>query len=40
VDVFLDMGRTAMNVFGNTLSVVVARRYGEDTVKQPVAGLT
>jgi len=29
VDVFLDMGRTAMNVFGNTLSVLVARRYGE-----------
>jgi DAACS family dicarboxylate/amino acid:cation (Na+ or H+) symporter len=32
VDVFLDMGRTAMNVFGNTLSVVVARRYGEGAV--------
>ncbi|HWW20646.1 MAG TPA: dicarboxylate/amino acid:cation symporter [Steroidobacteraceae bacterium] len=29
VDVFLDMGRTAINVFGNTLSVLVARRYGE-----------
>jgi DAACS family dicarboxylate/amino acid:cation (Na+ or H+) symporter len=35
VDVFLDMGRTAVNVFGNTLSVLVARRYGEGTVGQP-----
>jgi DAACS family dicarboxylate/amino acid:cation (Na+ or H+) symporter len=29
VDVFLDMGRTGFNVFGNTLSVLVVRRFGE-----------
>jgi len=29
VDVFLDMGRTAINVFGNTLSVLVAHRFGD-----------
>ena len=39
VDVFLDMGRTAMNVFGNTLSVLVARRLGEGPAQEPVAGL-
>jgi dicarboxylate/amino acid:cation (Na+ or H+) symporter, DAACS family len=39
VDVFLDMGRTAMNVFGNTLSVLVARRLGEGPTQEPVAGL-
>jgi DAACS family dicarboxylate/amino acid:cation (Na+ or H+) symporter len=29
VDVFLDMARTAFNVLGNTLSVLVVRRFGE-----------
>jgi DAACS family dicarboxylate/amino acid:cation (Na+ or H+) symporter len=29
VDVFLDMGRTGLNVFGNTLSVLIVRRFGE-----------
>lgn len=40
VDVFLDMGRTAMNVFGNTLSVLIARRLGEGPAQEPVARLT
>jgi len=29
VDVFLDMGRTGLNVFGNTLCVLIVKRYGE-----------
>jgi DAACS family dicarboxylate/amino acid:cation (Na+ or H+) symporter len=29
VDVFLDMGRTGLNVFGNTLSVLIVQRFGE-----------
>jgi DAACS family dicarboxylate/amino acid:cation (Na+ or H+) symporter len=29
VDVFLDMGRTGLNVFGNTLGVLIVRRFGE-----------
>jgi DAACS family dicarboxylate/amino acid:cation (Na+ or H+) symporter len=29
VDVFLDMGRTGLNVFGNTLCVLIVRRFGE-----------
>jgi DAACS family dicarboxylate/amino acid:cation (Na+ or H+) symporter len=40
VDVFLDMGRTAMNVFGNTLSVLVARRFTESTIEALVDAAT
>ncbi len=29
VDVFLDMGRTGLNVFGNTLCVLIVQRFGE-----------
>ena len=29
VDVFLDMGRTGLNVFGNTLCVLIVKRFGE-----------
>jgi DAACS family dicarboxylate/amino acid:cation (Na+ or H+) symporter len=29
VDVFLDMGRTGLNVFGNTVGVLIVRRFGE-----------
>jgi dicarboxylate/amino acid:cation (Na+ or H+) symporter, DAACS family len=35
VDVFLDMGRTGMNVLGNTLSVLVARRFTEVAIEAP-----
>jgi DAACS family dicarboxylate/amino acid:cation (Na+ or H+) symporter len=35
VDVFLDMGRTGMNVLGNTLSVLVARRFTEIPIETP-----
>jgi dicarboxylate/amino acid:cation (Na+ or H+) symporter, DAACS family len=35
VDVFLDMGRTGMNVLGNTLSVLVARRFTEVALEAP-----
>jgi len=35
IDVFLDMGRTGMNVFGNTLSVLVARRFSEPSIEMP-----
>jgi DAACS family dicarboxylate/amino acid:cation (Na+ or H+) symporter len=35
VDVFLDMGRTAMNVFGNSLAVLVARRFTESDIQAP-----
>jgi dicarboxylate/amino acid:cation (Na+ or H+) symporter, DAACS family len=35
VDVFLDMGRTGMNVLGNTLSVLVARRFTEVPIEVP-----
>jgi len=35
VDVFLDMGRTGMNVLGNTLSVLVARRFTEVPIEAP-----
>lgn len=36
IDVFLDMGRTGMNVFGNTLSVLVARKLTEAPTSEPV----
>jgi len=32
VDVFLDMGRTGMNVLGNTLAVLVARRFTDTSI--------
>lgn len=35
VDVFLDMGRAAMNAFGNTLSVLVARGFTESYIEAP-----
>lgn len=35
IDVFLDMGRTGLNVFGNTLSVLVARRFSEPGISTP-----
>jgi DAACS family dicarboxylate/amino acid:cation (Na+ or H+) symporter len=35
VDVFLDMGRTGMNVLGNTLAVLVARRFAEVPIETP-----
>jgi DAACS family dicarboxylate/amino acid:cation (Na+ or H+) symporter len=35
VDVFLDMGRTGMNVVGNTLAVLVARRFADVSIKTP-----
>ncbi|MDC7789460.1 dicarboxylate/amino acid:cation symporter [Rhodoplanes sp. TEM] len=42
VDAFLDMGRTAVNVFGNTVAVKLVQRYaaqagGEQAVGVPVA---
>ena len=40
VDVFLDMGRTGMNVFGNTLSVLVARRFTESGIETPAHEVT
>jgi DAACS family dicarboxylate/amino acid:cation (Na+ or H+) symporter len=40
VDVFLDMGRTAINVFGNTMSVLVARRFTESTIEAPAYAAT
>lgn len=36
VDVFLDMGRTGLNVFGNTLCVLIVRRFGERRESPPV----
>jgi DAACS family dicarboxylate/amino acid:cation (Na+ or H+) symporter len=37
VDVFLDMGRTGLNVFGNTLCVLIVRRFGERAGARAVA---
>jgi dicarboxylate/amino acid:cation (Na+ or H+) symporter, DAACS family len=28
VDAFMDMGRTAVNVFGNTTAVLLVRKFG------------
>jgi len=36
VVVFLDMGRTGLNVFGNTLCVLIVRRFGEPRVRAAV----
>jgi len=40
VDVFLDMGRTGMNVLGNTLAVLVARRFTDASIEAPAYGVT
>jgi DAACS family dicarboxylate/amino acid:cation (Na+ or H+) symporter len=40
VDVFLDMGRTGMNVLGNTLSVLVARRFTDLPIEAPAYAAT
>jgi DAACS family dicarboxylate/amino acid:cation (Na+ or H+) symporter len=41
VDVFMDMGRTAVNVLGNTVAVLLVRRFGgvkaDDVVTAPAA---
>lgn len=37
VDVFMDMGRTAVNVFGNTVAVLFVRRFSKDRA-DPAAG--
>jgi DAACS family dicarboxylate/amino acid:cation (Na+ or H+) symporter len=34
VDAFMDMGRTAVNVLGNTVAVMLVQRFGG--VKEPV----
>ena len=39
VDVFLDMGRTGLNVFGNTVGVLVVRRFGERRSSQAAASI-
>jgi DAACS family dicarboxylate/amino acid:cation (Na+ or H+) symporter len=36
VDVFLDMGRTGLNVFGNTLCVLIVRRFGDRRAPPPL----
>jgi dicarboxylate/amino acid:cation (Na+ or H+) symporter, DAACS family len=40
VDVFLDVGRAAMNAFDNTLSVLVARRFTESYIEAPADATT
>jgi DAACS family dicarboxylate/amino acid:cation (Na+ or H+) symporter len=40
VDVFLDMGRTGMNVLGNTLAVLVARRFTDASIEALAYGVT
>lgn len=40
VVIFLDMGRAAMNAFGNTLSVLVARRFTESYIEAPADAAT
>jgi DAACS family dicarboxylate/amino acid:cation (Na+ or H+) symporter len=37
VDAFLDMGRTAVNVFGNTVAVKLVQKYAGDTVADDAA---
>jgi DAACS family dicarboxylate/amino acid:cation (Na+ or H+) symporter len=39
VDAFMDMGRTATNVFGNTVAVLLVRRFGGREMTEPPAGL-
>ena len=40
IDVFLDMGRTGMNVLGNTLAVLVARRFTDVAIEAPAYAIT
>jgi len=40
VDVFLDMGRTGLNVLGNTLAVLVARRFTDEPIEAPAYAVT
>ena len=40
IDVFLDMGRTGMNVLGNTLAVLVARRFTDVPIEVPAYAVT
>jgi dicarboxylate/amino acid:cation (Na+ or H+) symporter, DAACS family len=40
VDVFLDMGRTGLNVVGNTLAVLVARRFTDMPIGPPASALS
>jgi DAACS family dicarboxylate/amino acid:cation (Na+ or H+) symporter len=40
VDVFLDMGRTGLNVLGNTLAVLVARRFTQIPTGAPTYAAT
>ncbi len=35
VDAFMDMGRTATNVFGNTVAVLLVQRYGGAAAQEP-----
>jgi DAACS family dicarboxylate/amino acid:cation (Na+ or H+) symporter len=39
VDVFLDMGRTGLNVFGNTLCVLIVKRFGDRTAAGELAAV-
>jgi dicarboxylate/amino acid:cation (Na+ or H+) symporter, DAACS family len=36
IDVFMDMGRTTVNVFGNTVAVLLVNRFGGVST-EPVA---
>ncbi|WP_296519729.1 dicarboxylate/amino acid:cation symporter [Rhodoplanes sp.] len=40
VDAFLDMGRTAVNVFGNTVAVKLVQKFAGDSVRDEAAGLS
>lgn len=40
VDAFLDMGRTAVNVFGNTVAVKLVQKFAGDGVRDEAAGLS
>jgi DAACS family dicarboxylate/amino acid:cation (Na+ or H+) symporter len=35
IDVFMDMGRTAVNVLGNTVAVLLVRRFGRVAAEEP-----
>jgi len=38
IDVFMDMGRTTVNVFGNTVAVLLVNRFGRvspDSAAEP-----
>jgi DAACS family dicarboxylate/amino acid:cation (Na+ or H+) symporter len=40
VDAFMDMGRTATNVFGNTVAVLLVQRYGGRAAAEPEMAAT